>query len=152
MEPNLKIRVENNFSDFGGKNSSVCKIYLYQITKNTPNKRKLSHPQAGELLYCRKRSDTKCCFSNFTCVVSWNDINIKFELPAISFLNETVSIFLQTNLHVWCPGVGPLPAFCLFFTHSAQNSIHFNGFYQQNKVCPSPRRNQTHTTLESSKY
>ena len=25
--------VENNFSDFGGKNSSVCKIYLCQIKK-----------------------------------------------------------------------------------------------------------------------
>jgi hypothetical protein len=50
--------------------------------------------QAGELLYCKKRSETKCCFNNNTCVSSWASINSNIDTPAILFLNDTVSILV----------------------------------------------------------
>jgi len=42
----------------------------------------------GELLYCIDRSTTTCCFHNYTCVNTWNDIGRTHEQKAVDFMKE----------------------------------------------------------------
>jgi hypothetical protein len=51
---------------------------------------KINSYKAGDLLYCKSRSNTVCCFHNHSCI-DWAEINRQFgKDTAIGFLKEKV--------------------------------------------------------------
>ena len=52
---------------------------------------KLNLCKAGDLLYCKMRTITECCFNNHSCVGSWIEINRNFGL-------ETAAEYLQNKV------------------------------------------------------
>ncbi len=49
--------------------------------------------KAGDLLFCKSRSNTECCFKNHTCVDSWKEINKEFGSEAINYMKDKVGFF-----------------------------------------------------------
>jgi hypothetical protein len=47
--------------------------------------------KAGDLLYCKRRTTTECCFNNHSCESNWDEINRSFGSKAIAFLKDKVS-------------------------------------------------------------
>ena len=54
--------------------------------------------KAGDLLYCKSRTTTECCFNNHSCAASWVEINAAFGDDAIEYLKDTVSKAIFQNL------------------------------------------------------
>jgi hypothetical protein len=53
--------------------------------------------KAGDLLYCKSRTNTECCFNNHSCVGSWTEINNKFGENAVNFMKDKVIYNVQSN-------------------------------------------------------
>ncbi len=63
--------------------------------------------KAGQLLYCKIRSNTQCCFYNHSCEVSWDEINKNFGSNSAQFLRDKVGSFiikLNLKLFLTCKG------------------------------------------------
>jgi len=59
--------------------------------------------KAGDLLFCKSRSNTECCFKNHSCVDSWKEINKEFGSEAINYMKDKVGyvFFLSIiTLHI----------------------------------------------------
>ena len=60
--------------------------------------------KAGDLLYCKSRTTTECCFNNHSCAVDWNEINANFGAAAIEYLKDKVGLeffFFQLFLGIF---------------------------------------------------
>ena len=70
--------------------------------------------KAGQLLYCKIRSNTQCCFYNHSCEVSWDEINKNFGSHSAQFLRDKVGSFIiKLNLKLFLTCKGSL-SFILF--------------------------------------
>ena len=93
------ISMLNNSLDTNGKknkcysnnfvNKCVCYVYL---------------KKAGDLIYCKSRSTTECCFSNHSCV-DWGEVNRKFgkDTAAVYLTDKVSASFLIHFFCVQCP-------------------------------------------------
>ena len=48
--------------------------------------------QGGEMLFCRNRGSTTCCFHQHECAATWNKVDEKYLDKAIEYLKNKVTL------------------------------------------------------------